>query len=777
MYNRLLQILLGILFLLVPTLLGAQTVGLVLSGGGSAGMAHVGVLKALEENNIPIDYITGTSIGALVGGLYAAGYSPTQIELMLTSEEFRQLALGEIEDKYVYYFRKPMPNASWIGIKFSSLSSFLETSIPTSFINPAALDLELMHMLDEASAVSNYKFDSLFIPFRCVASDIVDKQSVVFDTGNLNIAVRASMTYPAYLKPITINGKLLYDGGLYNNFPTDVMRNSFKPDIIIGSNVSSNEEPPQEDDFLSQLRNMVVSKTNYQLKGDSTILIEPRVSYGTFNFNHLQENIDSGYVATIRNIDEVKQKVHRRIHKKQVDEARAAFNGKKVPFVFNEFKYQGLNRSQSRYINQIIKPKKDDRIDFYALKKGYYRVYENEKIARLFPYSRYHAADSAYRLTLNVKKEKDLLLEFGGNVSSRPINTGYIGIGYNTINNTGMSFLANAYFGKLYASLLGKARIDLPIRLPFYIEPIVAINRWNYFNSRATFFEDNNSLFLIQNEQYATLNASFALSNKTKTTITGGLVSLRDDYYQTPTFGQDDITDKTLFFGSTFCTSIEKSSLNDKLYPNEGSFFRLSARYTSGIETYTPGTTSPEQAILRNEHDWVDVKIFYDAYYKSNGFLRLGFTAEGVYSDQQLFSNYTASSLRSPSFQPTPESKTLFLESFRAYQYAAVGHKFIFNLVKGVDLRLEGYVFQPYRFVINRNDQGLPPADRRSLSRRYTIATANAVYRSPLGPISFALNYYFNVPEISSDNLSEQRLPVTFLFHFGYILFNDRALK
>ena len=585
------------------------------------------------------------------------------------------------------------------------------------------------------------------------------------------------MTYPAYLKPITVNGNLLYDGGLYNNFPTDIMRENFNPDIIIGSNVSSNEDPPEEDDFLSQLRNMVVSKTDYGLEGDSTVLIEPQVKYGTFNFNHLQENIDSGYAATLRNLEEIKQKVHRRVHPKRLGTSRADFNAKKIAFCFSDFEYDGLNKSQSRYVNQIIKPKKKEQIGFDELKKGYYRVYENEKIARLFPYSRLVRSDSTYRLTLKVKEEKDLQLEFGGNVSSRPINTGYIGIGYNTINNTGMSFMANAYFGKLYASLLGKARIDIPVRLPIYIEPVFAINRWNYFNSRATFFEDNNSLFLIQNEQYAVINASFALSNKTKTTLAGGLVSLRDDYYQTPTFGQDDITDKTLFFGSTFKASIEKSSLNDKLYPNEGSFFRLSARYTSGVETYTPGTTSPDQAILRTDHEWFDLKALYDVYYKSRGTIRLGFTAEAVYSDQDLFTNYTASSLRSPSFQPTPESRTLFLESFRAYQYAAIGHKFILNIVKGVDLRLEGYVFQPYRFVVNQNDLGLPPQDRRSLARRYTIGTANAVYRSPLGPISFALNYYFNVPEISSDNLGEQALPVTFLFHFGYILFNDRALK
>lgn len=764
-------------FLLVSYLTNAQTVGVVLSGGGASGLAHVGVLKALEENGIPIDYIAGTSIGGLVAGMYSAGYSPAQIETMLTSENFKRLASGEVEDKYVYYFRKPTPTASWVSIKFSSFSNFVETSIPTSFINPAALDLELMNLLDPASMASNYNFDSLFIPFRCVASDIVDKKSVVFKEGNLNTAVRASMTYPAYLKPIRIDGKLLYDGGLYNNFPTDVMKEEFNPDVIIGSNVSANESPPEEDDFLSQIRNMVVSKTNYQLNGDSTVLIEPSVDFGIFNFNHLQESIDSGYVATLEKLDTIKMMIHRRVHHKVISSNRAEFNARKKELIFNEYEYEGLTKAENKYVNKIMQPKHNEPLQYNQMKKNYYRIYENDKIERLFPFSTYNPLDSAYKLTLKVKKEKNMLIEFGGNVSSRPINTGYIGFGYNTINNTGVSFNANAYFGKLYASVQAKARIDIPVRLPINIEPIITINRWNYFDSRATFFEDNNSLFLIQNEQFAVLSSSFATSNKTKISLSGGLISLRDDYYQSNSFGQDDITDKTVFLGSTLSASLEKNSLNDKLYPNEGSAFTLSIRTTNGEETYNPGTTTSEQNVLLKDHNWFDAKLSYDHYYKSRGTIRLGVNAELMYSNQDLFTNYTASSLRSPAFQPTPESKTLFLESFRAYQYAALGQKFIINIIKDVDLRLEGYVFQPYRFVENRNDLDLPPNDKRSLERRYTIATANAVYRSPLGPISFALNYYFNVPEISSDNLGEQRVPITFLFHFGYIIFNDRALK
>ncbi|GAB4379301.1 MAG: patatin-like phospholipase family protein [Salibacteraceae bacterium] len=780
-----LSIISAFLFLQNLNPLEAQRVGVVLSGGGASGLAHVGVLKALEENSIPIDYICGTSIGALVGAMYAAGYSPDEIEKMVVSEKFRRMAMGKIDEKYSYYFFQPRTSASWITVKLNSDSNSILTSIPTSFINPAMLDLELMFLLDPASAAAHYNFDSLFVPFRCVASDITEKEVVVFKNGNLHTAVRASMTYPLYLKPIRVDGKLLFDGGLYNNFPSDVMRQEFDPDVIIGSNVSDNEPPPGDDDFIGQLRNMVIGKTNYDLGGDCCVLIEPRVPYGTFEFRHAAECIDSGYVVTSRKMELIKAKVHRRVHRKVVQEKREEFR-KSIPEMrVSDFDYQGLNKVQSRYANLLMQNRKGRIHHPEKIRKNYYRLYASDKIERLFPYSRYNEGDSSYVLTLEVKKEKNLLLEFGGNLASRPINTGYVGVGYNSLNNTAMGFYANVYFGKLYNSVLGSARVDVPTRIPMFLEPSICINRWNYYKSRANFFEENNSLFLIQNEQYVQIKGAMAVANKGLLSVSGGLISIRDSYYQTPNFGQDDIADNTLFFGPSTKICLERNSLNKKLYANQGSRFLISARYTQGEETYTPGSTSIESVTTRQQHDWVDLKLSTETFYKHSGILRLGLVFEGVYSNMELFSNLFASRLRSPAFLPIAESKTLFLESFRAYQYAAVGHRIILSPIQNLDLRLEAYVFQPYRFadnvtetiVSNGNSETVTRTImREDLSKRYTIASANAVYHSPLGPVSASINYYFNVPELSSDNISTKS-PITFLFHFGYILFNDRALE
>ena len=122
-------------------------------------------------------------------------------------------------------------------------------------------------------------------------------------------------------------------------------------------------------------------------------------------------------------------------------------------------------------------------------------------------------------------------------------------------------------------------------------------------------------------------------------------------------------------------------------------------------------------------------------------------------------------------FQPTPESKTYFLGAFRAYKYGAVGHQVIFSPFNNFDLRLEGYVFQPFEEL--QTDPENQVSLGQPFARRYTIAMATAVYHTPVGPVSLGANYYFEAPEVSQ----VADFPVSFLFHFGYILFNKRALE
>jgi hypothetical protein len=187
--------------LCLATAASGQRVGLVLSGGGATAMAHIGVMKALEENNIPIDFITGSSMGALVGGLYAAGYSPWQIDSLFSSEQFRIMAEGGIEPEFTYFFKQDTPDASLISLRFD-LDTLLTTSLPTNLRSPVLLDFEQMRGFAPVSAAAGYSMDSLFVPFRCVASDITAQRAHIFRSGDLSQAIRASMSYPFYFKPI-----------------------------------------------------------------------------------------------------------------------------------------------------------------------------------------------------------------------------------------------------------------------------------------------------------------------------------------------------------------------------------------------------------------------------------------------------------------------------------------------------------------------------------------------------------------------------------------------
>ena len=285
--------------LLISNFSFGQKVGVVLSGGGAIGFAHIGVLKALEEYEVPIDYITGTSAGALIGGLYVSGYSPQEMEAMVLSESFEVISHGDIQDEFKYYIEEPDQDASLFSLRLSKDSIF-QKALATNVLNPTFLDLKMMGILGTNSPEAHANYDSLYIPYRCVASDIVTKKSIMFDSGNLNQSVRASMTYPFFISPIEIDGVLMFDGGLYNNFPAENMYNEFDPDYIIGSNVSYNEPPPVEDDLMSQVRNMFSSHSNYSLPCESGIIITPELStMGTFEFDKIQEAIDEGYNSTV----------------------------------------------------------------------------------------------------------------------------------------------------------------------------------------------------------------------------------------------------------------------------------------------------------------------------------------------------------------------------------------------------------------------------------------------------------------------------------------------
>lgn len=742
----------------------AQKVGVVLSGGAASGISHIGVLKALEDNHIPVDYIAGTSMGALIGSLYAMGNSPQEIEELVKTEKFKNWSEGIIDEKYAYYFKRNDDNASWIVYPLSlDSNSSIISSFPTNVMSPIPMDFNIMELSSGPSAAAKYNFDSLFIPFRCVASDIELKESVIFKGGDLGESVRASMTYPFYIPPIKVDGKLLFDGGLYNNFPTNIMLNDFYPDFIIGSNVSANSPPPDEDNLFSQIKSMLKSKSNYTMLCEAGVIIEPETEVPLFNFSDLQSTIDSGYVAAMRKMDFIKQNIQVRVDSTELYSKRNTFKNKQPKVIFENINIEGLNKKQSEYARKVLRHK-NKQISLEDIKEGYFRLASDSKIKTIYPKAKFNPQTGFFDLFLKIKKQRDLITYFGGNFSNRPISEGYVGLQYNYLGKSAASIMANGYFGKLYSSVQIKTRLDFPFKIPIYIEPSVTWNKWDYYKSSNTFLEDIKPAYLIQYEESGDLNLGFPTGKKGRIVAGAGVTRITDRYYQIPHFSQQDTADRTDFSAVTSQLYYEINSLNRKQYANQGSYVNLKVRYINGLEENTPGSTSLDTVrLFKKQHEWVQLKFSAEKYFNRRGSFKIGLLGEAAYSTQTLFNNYTSSILSAPAFQPTPDSKTVFLPNYRAFKYLAGGIKFIVNIRKNIELRAEGYIFQPYETLIKNSEYKTDYS--QPFAFQHFIGTGALVWNTPVGPMSLSLNYY-----------DQEKNPFSILFHFGYIMFNKRPI-
>lgn len=330
-----------ILFLFIVTFLFSETenfpkykkpkIGLILSGGGAKGFAHIGVLKVLEEEKVPIEYIVGTSMGSIVGALYSLGYDATEIEKIVLSRNWFQYFDERIsrkdlsiEDKYGkdrYAFSFPVDD--WT------------VSIPKGLIRGQNIENFFSELYFDAKDIND--FTKFPIQFTCVATDIETGKKVILNKGNLVKAVRASMAIPSVFAPVEIEDKMLIDGMMAKNFPVKEAID-MGADYIIGSDVGVRLKKKDE---LKSLIDIIDQSVNYRLvdvtdveREDVDTLIEPGTEpYSTADFGKAAEIIAAGEKAAREKIDEIR---------KLSDEKK-----------FNEIKAKKLPRLSEVYIDKI----------------------------------------------------------------------------------------------------------------------------------------------------------------------------------------------------------------------------------------------------------------------------------------------------------------------------------------------------------------------------------------------------------------------------------------
>lgn len=254
-------VLFGILFVMNTSMVYARKkVAVVLSGGGAKGMAHIGVLKVIEEAGIPVDYVVGTSMGSIIGGLYAMGYTPKQLDSLVRRQDWRSL-LSDVTPRKEQSITEREESAKYL------YTVYFGENKPTNALQGVINGRNLDKMFKKLTIGYHHviSFDSLSIPFACVATNAVDGTEYVFHKGVLSRAMMASMSIPGVFSPVRMDSLVLVDGGLVNNYPADVAR-KMGADIIIG--VVFQDDKAQLADLASAakvLRNLLNIETRKKL--------------------------------------------------------------------------------------------------------------------------------------------------------------------------------------------------------------------------------------------------------------------------------------------------------------------------------------------------------------------------------------------------------------------------------------------------------------------------------------------------------------------------------
>lgn len=741
-----------ILFILTAISWGAcaQSVGLVLSGGGAKGLSHIGVIKALEENNIPIDYVAGTSMGSIISGLYAIGLSPDEMIVLFRSDDFNSWQQGESERNFATYVYRRDPVAELFGATFSlnPKEKSINYYLPTSLISPYPMDIALIQLFASSSAAAGYNFDKLMVPFRCVSSDIANKKPYVIRKGGLGEAIRASMTFPFVFKPIMIDSVLMFDGGFYNNFPWDVMVKDFNPGYIIGAKCSSNPTEPDSEDLMTQIENMMMVETNYNLPREKGILLDQLYpGVGLMDFERIDELVQKGYDLAMSHMEEIKERVKSRRSAKELAEMRLEFRKRCPQLVFDKiyFTPDTLKDGKKTFITNTLKNHKKGAVNFEMIKRGYFRVVASGNVNTFYPTARMNR-DSLFDLYLRITEIPPFRIAIGGNISSSSLNQGYLGLEYRKFGLYPWRTALDIDLGRFYTGGTISFRQDFSVKPLVFYEASVTAHKFDYFRgSQTKYYPDRLPTSIEESEVFFTLKVGTPIDLNRSIMGKFKLNIGRDNfiYYLTDNFTSYDIPDRTGISIIATSVMLERNTTDYRLYPTAGMNQRISAGYAFMTSDYEPGSTSTEMNPTNNVFNHrFKARIYSEIYHPVNRWFTLGTIADITVSNKITLGDYISTLLALPAFQPTPHSKTLLLKDFRAPTYFALGVNPIVRVSNSLFVNTHISYFQPYRSLIKNIDG--TGRFTNPFPKGYFMGNLAAVWQSPVGPVSLSLSYYQN---------------------------------
>lgn len=728
-----------ILSLLSTALVEAQTVGLVLSGGGAKGLYHIGVLQALEENNVAIDYVAGTSMGSIIAGLYAAGYTPEQMREIATSGELQNWVSGRIDKKYHSYYREQDTPPPLFVLRFNvakdslNVNNTLEPNqssmqLPTDFISSAQIDLALNEIFRPSSVAAGGDFDRLMVPFFCVAADMNARKQVVFRNGDLGEAIRASMSIPFVFKPLKKKDMLLYDGGVFNNFPWRQMVDIYNPDHIIGVKCTSgNKDVTENSSVIDQAMMFIMSHTDYDIPQDTNVFIDRVVDAGMLEFDKAEEIIAQGYEDTMARMDEILEKIPARRSADAVADRREEYLATLPEMTITQPVLEGLTPPQEQYVRAVMSARKRDNgplKTFSDLKEGVYKLLAQRDFAMEYPQFEYDSLWHVFRPHLTLRKHPSLRGTIGGTLSSTAYNQVRVGLRYEHIGRVSVDAGANLYLGPVYNAGKIGGHLYLSPRRPVYFD----LNY--YFSARNTIYGNFGNLSRVDNtlrkrhrEHFGSFSVGTATTNRSilQATFNGG-----QNYYL---FEGDKHPTRFSFISSRL--QFRRSTLDNPISPVSGSRLDLSGIYVNGHDKWIDEFDYGLIRHFSERREWLGAKISWQHYlpFSDTRWFSFGYSIEGVYTNHPLFEDLRATSVSLPQYAPTTHSQMMYMPDYHSSRYVAAGLIPTFRLWDNLYLRTAFYAM--YR----RAEAGVT-------DQWQYIADISIMYRTIVGPVSLSVAKY-----------------------------------
>lgn len=736
---------LSILLSVLPALLKAQahqSVGLVLSGGGAKGIAHIGLIQALEDNDIPIDYITGTSMGAIVGGLYACGYTPAEMMELINSDYFGYLSSGKADPAFTYYFSKGSPSPQMFAMSVGGRDSTARSKIfnPQSLISPMPMSFGFMQIFSAYGAQCDGNFDRLFVPFRCVASDVAQKRKKVMGSGDLGESIRASMSFPLIFQATEIDGQVLYDGGIYDNFPVGVMQTEFAPSVIIGSDVSAPSDGPANS-YFQQLDLLVSRAQSYEVPPETGIKVRIDVSnFGLLDWDRADAIYRAGYSRGIEMMDSIKARIPTRADSTARRLRRAVFKSGTPALRFDSVNVEGATKRQNEYIKYLFHPAKGtDTIGIDRARLAFYRALSSGKMSYLRPRAHVNN-DSAGLFTLDLKAlvKSNFSVGAGAYITSSNNSYLYLRGGYSSLSFSSVSTDIEAWIGQSYMAGALTGRLDIASALPSALVLNAVASRRKYYEDEELFFRDNEPAFVTAHEYFAKLAWAMAAGRRGCVDIGLGGGKLRNTFYSPGHEGgyREGRHHVDFALGQAYA-AYRSSTLDNINYPLSGS--SLNASFAAVLGKATCGQAGADGRGTDKHMAWLQLDAHWRNYISLGRHWVLGTEARALLSNRPLPGSYEASVSSAPAYSPTPASTNTFNPALRANSFLAATVVPVYKFNSSLSARFSASVFAPLRGI--REGDGGTARFGRCFDSTEFFGELNLVYALPFGNIAGYCNY------------------------------------